>query len=86
MAKLLQRGFESSMIRDCIPSDTYEREKDAALRVLALKYRKPADSRKMMANLYQKGFAVDAARAAVETFAAQMAERQDSAEDDEREE
>ena len=84
VAKLLQRGFESSMIKDCIPSDTYEREKDAAFRVLALKYRKPADPRKMMANLYQKGFAVDAARAAVETFAAQMAERQDGAEDEGR--
>ena len=75
MAKLLQRGFERSMIRDCIPKDTYEREKSAALRVLALKYRRPADPRKMMANLYQKGFSVDAARAAVEEFAAQMAER-----------
>ncbi len=75
VAKLLQRGFESSMIKSCIPSDTYEREKEAALRVLSLKYHRPADPRKMMANLYQKGFAVDAAWAAVETFAAQMAER-----------
>lgn len=83
VAKLLQRGFESSMIKSCIPSDTYEREKEAALRVLSLKYHRPADPRKMMANLYQKGFAVDAARAAVETFAAQMAERQNGAEDDE---
>ena len=82
VAKLMQR--ESSMIKGCIPSDTYEREKDAALRVLALKYRRPTDPRKMMANLYQKGFAVDAARAAVETFAAQMAERQDGAEDEGR--
>ena len=84
VAKLMQRGFESSMIKGCIPSDTYEREKDAALRVLALKYRRPTDPLKMMANLYQKGFAVDAARAAVETFAAQMAERQDGAEDEGR--
>lgn len=83
VAKLLQRGFESSMIKSCIPSDTYEREKEAALRVLSLKYHRPADPRKMMANLYQKGFAVDAARAAVETFAAQMAERQGGAEGDE---
>lgn len=84
VAKLMQRGFESSMIKGCIPSDTYEREKDAALRVLALKYRRPTDPRKMMANLYQKGFAVDAARAAVETFVAQLAERQDGAEDEGR--
>ena len=84
VAKLMQRGIESSMIKGCIPSDTYEREKDAALRVLALKYRRPTDPRKMMANLYQKGFAVDAARAAVETFIAQMAERQHGAEDEGR--
>ena len=83
VAKLVQRGFESSMIESCIPSDTYEREKEAALRVLSLKYHRPADPRKMMANLYQKGFAVDAARAAVETFAAQMAGRQGGAEGDE---
>ena len=84
VAKLLQRGFESSMIKSCVPSDTYEREKEAALRVLSLKYHRPADPRKMMANLYQKGFAVDAARAAVETFVAQLAERQDGAEDEGR--
>ena len=84
VAKLLQRGFESSMIKSCVPSDTYEREIEAALRVLSLKYHRPADPRKMMANLYQKGFAVDAARAAVETFVAQLAERQDGAEDEGR--
>ena len=67
--KLQQRGFEASLIRDCIPKDTYEREKAAARRVLSLKYKKTADPRKMMANLYQKGFALDAARAAVEEFA-----------------
>lgn len=55
----------------CIPKDTYEREKSAALRVLSLKYKTSADPRKMMANLYQKGFDLDAARAAVEAYAAE---------------
>ncbi|WP_294158407.1 regulatory protein RecX [uncultured Selenomonas sp.] len=68
VVKLQQRGFERSMIRDCIPDDTYEREKTAALHVLSLKYKKTADPRKMMANLYQKGFDTDVARAAVEAF------------------
>jgi len=71
MLKLQQRGFDRAMIRDCIPKDTYEREKAAALRVLSLKYKTSADPRKMMANLYQKGFDLDAARAAVEAYAAE---------------
>ena len=66
--KLQQRGFDRSMIRACIPDDTYEREKSAALRVLAIKYKKTAEPRKMMANLYQKGFDTDVARAAVEAY------------------
>ncbi len=37
-AKLMQRGFESSLIRSCIPSDTFQRETRAALHCLRLKF------------------------------------------------
>ncbi len=67
--KLMQRGFESSMIRDCIPRDTYQREVDAALRCLAVRFKPSADRRKMMANLCGKGFESSVARSAVEQFA-----------------
>ena len=67
--KLQQRGFNRALIRDCIPEDTYEREKAAALRVLAMKYKRTADPRKMMASLYRKGFDTDVALAAAETYA-----------------
>lgn len=66
--KLMQRGFESSLVKSCIPADTFEREKAAALRVLALKFKPSADRQKMMANLYRKGFDASAIRAAVDEF------------------
>lgn len=66
--KLCQRGFEASMVKACIPADSFEREKAAALRVLALKFKPAADRQKMMANLYRKGFESSAIRAAVEEF------------------
>lgn len=66
--KLRQRGFEASQVKACIPADIFEREKAAALRVLALKFRPAADRQKMMANLYSKGFESSAIRAAVEEF------------------
>ena len=68
--KLRQRGFDSALIRVCIPTDTFEREKAAALRVLALKFKPSADRQKMMANLYSKGFDSSAIRAAAAEFAA----------------
>ncbi|MBP8599204.1 MAG: regulatory protein RecX [Selenomonas sp.] len=67
--KLRQRGFDNNLIRECIPTDTFEREKAAALRVLAMKYKPSADRQKMMANLYSKGFDSSAIRAAVAEFA-----------------
>ena len=67
--KLRQRGFDNNLIRECIPTDTFEREKAAALRVLAQKYKPSADRQKMMANLYSKGFDSSAIRAAVAEFA-----------------
>ena len=67
----MQRGFDSALIKDCIPVDTFEREKAAALRVLAMKFKPSADRQKMMANLYSKGFDSSAIRAAVEEFMAE---------------
>ena len=69
VVKLLQRGFPSELVKACVPADTYEREKAAALRVLALKYKRSVEPRKMMANLYQKGFESAVCRAAVEEYA-----------------
>lgn len=69
--KLRQRGFTKEDIDACKPRDTYEREKQAALRVLTLKYSHDADRQKMMANLFQKGFEAGTARDAVETYKSQ---------------
>ena len=67
-AKLMQRGFESSLVRECVPRDIYEREKKAAMRCLNLKFRPSAEEQKMMQHLYRKGFDSSAIRAAVEEF------------------
>lgn len=69
--KLRQRGFTKEDIDACRPRDIYEREKQAALRVLALKYSRDAERQKMMANLYQKGFEAGTARDAVEIYKSQ---------------
>ena len=69
--KLRQRGFTKEDIDACRPRDIYEREKQAARRVLALKYPRDAERQKMMANLYQKGFEAGTARDAVETYKSQ---------------
>lgn len=69
--KLRQRGFTKEDIDACRPRDIYEREKQAALRVLALKYSRDAERQKMMANLFQKGFEAGTARDAVETYKSQ---------------
>lgn len=67
-AKLMQRGFESSLVRECVPRDIYEREKKAAMRCLNLKFKPSAEEQKMMQHLYRKGFDSSAIRAAVEEF------------------
>mgnify|MGYP002658532887 CR=1 FL=1 len=69
--KLRQRGFTKEDIDACRPRDIYEREQQAALRVLALKYSRDAERQKMMVNLYQKGFEAGTARDAVETYKSQ---------------
>jgi len=72
--KLRQRGFDASVVKSCIPADTFEREKAAALRVLVLKFKPSAERQKMMTNLYSKGFEVSVIRAAVEAFQKGIAE------------
>lgn len=67
--KLMQRGFPKDIIRNCVPKDTDAREKNAALRALALKYKRSADRQKMMGSLYRSGFDTDVIRAAVEAYA-----------------
>ena len=66
--KLMQRGFDKELIRSAVPPDTAEREAAAAERVLAMKFKPTDKKQKMMANLYQKGFSVDVAHAAVQNF------------------
>lgn len=66
--KLRQRGFSKEDVDACRPKDFYEREKGAALRVLALKFPRGGERQKMMANLYQKGFDASAARAAIAEY------------------
>ena len=66
--KLMQRGFDKELIRSAVPPDTAERAAAAAERVLAMKFKPTDKKQKMMANLYQKGFSVDTAHAAVRNF------------------
>ena len=66
--KLQQRGFARADVQACVPQDNYEREKAAAMRTLALKYKRTADKQKMLASLYRSGFDNSALRDAVETY------------------
>lgn len=66
--KLMQHGFDKELIRSVVPPDTSEREVRAAERVLAMKFKPTDKKQKMIANLYQKGFAIDTAHAAVRNF------------------
>ena len=66
--KLMQRGFDHDLVWSVVPEDTFEREIATAERLLAMKYQPTDNRQKMMANLYQKGFSVDAAHHAVENY------------------
>ena len=61
-------AFNHDLVWSVVPEDTFEREIATAERVLAMKYQPTDNRQKMMANLYQKGFSVDAARHAVENY------------------
>ena len=73
-AKLQQRGFDSDLIRSCIPADTAEREGRAAAKLLRQKFRPDADKEKMMQYLYRQGFDLSLVRHAVEDFRSALAE------------
>jgi regulatory protein len=67
-AKLMQRGFDSTLVKSCVPQDSFERERQAALRCLHIKFKPEADREKMLQHLYGRGFDSHAIRAAVEEF------------------
>ncbi|MCR5175305.1 MAG: recombination regulator RecX [Anaerovibrio sp.] len=75
-AKLMQKGYDSSLVQDCVPDDIYEREFQKAIKVLTGKFKGNASFQKMMQYLYQKGFSYDAARNAVEHFMAEFSVEQ----------
>lgn len=68
--KLQQRGFEASLVRQCVPGDTFGREQKAALKNLSMKFKSSGDRQKMLASLYRQGFDTSVCREAVEEFAA----------------
>lgn len=70
-AKLIQQGYDSGLVRSCVPEDIYEREREKAAKVLARKYKEPVPFQKMMQYLYSKGFLYEAARDAAEDFLAE---------------
>lgn len=72
--KLQQRGFEGSLVRQCVPSDTFQREQRAALKNLSLKFKHSADPQKMLASLYRQGFDTSVCREAVAEYAAEVEE------------
>lgn len=67
-AKLLQKGFPSALITECVPDDTFKREKDAAVRCLDMHFKKSAEPQKMLQHLYRRGFSTAVCRAAVADF------------------
>lgn len=66
--KLMRRGFDHDLVRSIVPDDTFERETATAEHVLAMKYKPTDKAQKMIANLYRRGFSVDVAHAAVQSF------------------
>ena len=68
-ARLMQKGFSSALIAECVPDDTFEREKEAARRCLDVHFKKSAAEQKMLQHLYRRGFSTAVCRAAVAAFA-----------------
>lgn len=71
-AKLMQKGYDSELVRSCVPEDIYDRELEKAGRVLQRKYKTPVEFPKMMQYLYSKGFNYEAARDAIEQYLSDM--------------
>lgn len=66
--KLMQKGYDSSLVRSCVPDDIYDRELEKAGKVVRSKFKPGADFRKMQQYMYGKGFDYSAARDAIEDY------------------
>lgn len=67
-AKLMQKGYDSSLVRSCVPDDIYTRELEKAGRVVRSRFKPGADFRKMQQYMYGKGFDYSAARDAIDDY------------------
>ena len=67
-AKLIQRGFDMSLIDKQVPSDVREHERAAALRSLRQKFKSMPEDKKMWQHLSYRGFDGDAIAFAVDEF------------------
>lgn len=67
-AKLMQKGYDSSLVRSCVPDDIYDRELEKAGKVVRSKFKPGTDFRKMQQYMYGKGFDYSAARDAIEDY------------------
>ncbi|WP_027405599.1 regulatory protein RecX [Anaerovibrio sp. RM50] len=76
-AKLMQKGYDSSLVRSCVPDDIYDRELEKAGRVVRSKFKPGADFRKMQQYLYGKGFDYSAARDAIEDYRQEWPEEEE---------
>lgn len=66
--KLMQRGFPRDQVEACVPEDTAERERVAAAKCLAKKFRAAALPEKMKVFLYRRGFSCSTCEATVASF------------------
>lgn len=76
--KLVQRGFDAALVRQCVPEDIFERELTAARRCLAIKFARPAEPQKLQQYLYTRGFGGQVRRAAMEHFTAEHESEEDT--------
>lgn len=75
--KLMQKGYDSSLVRSCVPDDIYDRELEKAGKVVRSKFKPGADFRKMQQYMYGKGFDYSAARDAIEDYRQEWPEEDD---------
>ena len=68
--KLLQRGFPSALVTACVPTDTAEREAQAAQTCLRQKCRTVTPREKMKVFLYRRGFSYATCERVTESFLA----------------
>lgn len=67
-AKLIQRGFDATLIDKQMPSNVDEHERAAALRSLRQKFKSLPEDKKMWQHLAYRGFDGDAIARAVDEF------------------